>query len=327
MGALGQVEQLDRRGRVVQRTPLVSLPALVGRSPGCDVVVDDAFVCGNHLRLEADTDGGLVAVDLGSVNGTFAVDGAGRCQRVALAADTRLRIGRSVLRVRAAATPVAATERLARPARARRAGGGVLLPLVAVAAVGGLLALDGYLGTFRRMEAVELASQTLLFLFGLACYAGGWSLVNRIVAQEFRFPVHWAIACLMALGMTYANTAVDYAVFLRSPDEVPAALAFLGWSALGTLALFAQVSVFSSWRWPRRLAACALAAGSVMGVFELSSYAGEQHFSAQLDFPGRIEPYASAWLSPESLDTFYSDLDALRAEVDRLAEEDDEDDG
>src|SRR4051794_2146691 len=52
----------------------VALPAdgtiVVGRSTGCDVVVGEATVTRRHLELRA-IDGGWLAVDLGSTNGTW----------------------------------------------------------------------------------------------------------------------------------------------------------------------------------------------------------------------------------------------------------------
>jgi transcriptional regulator with GAF, ATPase, and Fis domain len=43
---------------------------VVGKDPGCDVVLDDAFVSGRHLRLER-RGGRFHLRDLGSINGTF----------------------------------------------------------------------------------------------------------------------------------------------------------------------------------------------------------------------------------------------------------------
>jgi hypothetical protein len=61
------------RGRTVAAGPL-ALPAdgaaVVGRSRGCDVVVDEPTVSRHHLELRA-LEGAWLAVDLGSTNGTW----------------------------------------------------------------------------------------------------------------------------------------------------------------------------------------------------------------------------------------------------------------
>jgi hypothetical protein len=62
--------------RVARREPLaaVALPAsgtiVVGRSSGCDVVVGEPTVSRRHVELRA-IDGGWIAVDLASTNGTW----------------------------------------------------------------------------------------------------------------------------------------------------------------------------------------------------------------------------------------------------------------
>jgi hypothetical protein len=61
------------RGRTVAAVPL-ALPTagavVVGRSRGCDLVVDHPTVSRHHLELRA-LEGAWLAVDLGSTNGTW----------------------------------------------------------------------------------------------------------------------------------------------------------------------------------------------------------------------------------------------------------------
>jgi pSer/pThr/pTyr-binding forkhead associated (FHA) protein len=72
----------------------VALPeagvATVGRSSRCDVVVADPTVSRRHLELRAE-DGGWVAVDLGSTNGTWIM--GRRVGRARVAAGDELVLG------------------------------------------------------------------------------------------------------------------------------------------------------------------------------------------------------------------------------------------
>ena len=61
----------------------------VGRSPGCDVVVTNPYVSKQHLRILR----GLVAVDQGSINGTF-LEGSELLEGAAIVSDGRVRIGK-----------------------------------------------------------------------------------------------------------------------------------------------------------------------------------------------------------------------------------------
>jgi pSer/pThr/pTyr-binding forkhead associated (FHA) protein len=82
----------DRR-RAAAALP-VALPAAgvatVGRSSRCDVVVADPSVSRRHLELRA-VDGGWLAVDLGSTNGTWR--SGRRVARTPVAAGDELVLG------------------------------------------------------------------------------------------------------------------------------------------------------------------------------------------------------------------------------------------
>ncbi len=111
-----------------RRYPLPPGEHVVGRDPGCDVVLDDPALSSRHLRLTVDGQGAVTATDLGSRNGT-SLEGA------SLEADAAepvppgsvLRAGRTLLAVEAprphAATPPArvdGTVAFNRPPRVRR---------------------------------------------------------------------------------------------------------------------------------------------------------------------------------------------------------------
>jgi len=80
------------RGTVL---PLGAAAVLIGRSPGCTLVLDDDYSSSRHARLFLDGDQWFVE-DLGSTNGTFLGD-----QRVTgplpLSTGTPVRIGQNVL--------------------------------------------------------------------------------------------------------------------------------------------------------------------------------------------------------------------------------------
>jgi hypothetical protein len=68
----------------------------IGRTPGCDLVIEDGMTSGYHAQFHLDTAGGVTVVDLGSSNGTY-VNGV-RSQSSRLAHGMSLRVGQTDLR-------------------------------------------------------------------------------------------------------------------------------------------------------------------------------------------------------------------------------------
>ena len=64
MATLGYLEVLDPKGRVSQRFPVQSLPLTLGRAYTNHVIVDDPFVCPEHVTIGYDENGRLRVRDL-----------------------------------------------------------------------------------------------------------------------------------------------------------------------------------------------------------------------------------------------------------------------
>ncbi len=103
------LEIRDRSGAL--RRQVVGATAVVGRAPGCDLVLEGPSVSKRHLRLEAGS-GGVFAEDLGSTNGTR-LDGRRLEGRRALAVDEALEVGDYRLVATVEEPPAAAVARTA----------------------------------------------------------------------------------------------------------------------------------------------------------------------------------------------------------------------
>lgn len=84
--------------RVGQQVPLLTANVL-GRDPGCHVVVDDQFASKRHAAIDL-RDGVYVLTDLGSKNGTL-LNGRPLGAPTELLDGDRIRIGSTVLEYRA----------------------------------------------------------------------------------------------------------------------------------------------------------------------------------------------------------------------------------
>lgn len=69
---------------------------VVGRSVDCAICLDDEWVSREHARIEVDGRGGVWIADLGSTNGTYALDGR-RIARQELRDGDKIRLGRGTI--------------------------------------------------------------------------------------------------------------------------------------------------------------------------------------------------------------------------------------
>ena len=203
MGAVMWIEVLAGHGDVVSRLRVDSEEARIGRAFDNDVVVDDPHVAPHHLRIFRGEDGELVAEDLGTLNGLFREHGRERTQRLPLAAEPGIRIGRTILRVHDARHAVA-PERLMTPPRAHArwaAGLGAVLLV-------GLLLLQ-WLDVTEKPTASLLLLPLLAFVTVLALWTGFWSMLSRIFFGQARFALQLRIAVTACIALVLWEQAAD----------------------------------------------------------------------------------------------------------------------
>jgi pSer/pThr/pTyr-binding forkhead associated (FHA) protein len=80
---------------IAGRTYRVVQPLVAGRSPDADIRLDDPFASDLHVRF-AVGDGGLLATDLGSTNGTFLNEAAITGEVTVRPGDT-IRLGETIM--------------------------------------------------------------------------------------------------------------------------------------------------------------------------------------------------------------------------------------
>jgi len=89
--------KLSLKGRAVRTYSVDKRVVTIGRSPDCEVVLDNTGISREHVRIETTPDGNYQAVDLGSANGTLLNEKPLR--KAYLAHDDQIQIGKFTLRV------------------------------------------------------------------------------------------------------------------------------------------------------------------------------------------------------------------------------------
>jgi FHA domain-containing protein len=308
------IEVLDRSGRVHERVRADAFPITIGRALTNTVIVDDPFVCAEHARIDLAGDGTLMVEDLGSVNGTYTVRPRLRITQLAVEPDCRLRIGQTVLRVRAALHPVApAVPYVQRPALFARRG-----RMVAVLAAS-IVALLGaqYLRTFEELKPLKVAAGIMPFVFMLLAWAGAWAVANRIVSHRFQPLAHCTAAALLGVLYGAFTAGVDYFAFAFAADRSAVVLQWCAATAVLATAFYVHSRLCSGEPTARLVRHCTLAAAGIVGLIAFTTYAADRDDGVP-SFAGQLEPPAFRIVPGHSIDHFVTDAQRLKDRVDEL---------
>ena len=201
METLAVVEVLGRRGEVVAREKIHSLPATIGRGFDSDVILDDEFVAPHHLQLEAADDGGFRVSDLGTVNGFSVLGGPLRKSDAAASVlpGQTIRLGHSQIRV------WRPDSRMAPELPALRTAARSWIEFFVWVSAGlGAVALYSWVGATgsgRGGTIIFAAMSATVVMLG---WSGLWWISSRNAHKGDTFLAHAAIAggmvCLVALS-------------------------------------------------------------------------------------------------------------------------------
>lgn len=227
MGAVMWVEVLSRQGEVAARERIERDEARIGRAFDNDVVIDDPHVAPHHLRVYRGADGELVAEDLGTVNGLYAEHGAQRVNRITLANEPVIRIGRTTLRVHDGAHAVAAEKPLTPPRMHARWALGLGTALFT------LVLLANWLSLTQEVTVHALVVPLLAMATAVAAWTGLWAVISRIFAGQSLFTLHLRIALTASVALLIWDQLAQTAAFSLAWREMSE------YSGLGAWALLA----------------------------------------------------------------------------------------
>jgi hypothetical protein len=312
-----------RTGAVTSRRRVAAMPFTIGRALDNALVLEDPHVDARHAVLMTDdATGDVVAVDQGSVNGIQTIDQQ-RAERVRVRSGAEIRVGRTTLRFRDEADPIAPAIPLHGAALPVGPHVSVLPGLAFFVAVFVLVGWLEWLDTTNRAGTIDALQTGLGLAVATSIWAGIWALVARAVIHQGRFLTHLAIASGLTLLTMVLGAADEWVAFLW-PDA-------RAWSFLSTTASLvllsasvafhlANASLLSS---ARRWRAGAFVSVMFVALFGLFALADDDAFTDVPTFSARIEtlrPSLVPKLDPAGLREVHA---ALRADVDKFVEEPD----
>jgi len=304
------IEILSRHHDVMSRVGVAGEEASIGRGYENDVIVDDPYLAAHHLRVFRDDAGQLVAEDLGGINGTFLDGSTSRVSRLVIDGGRPIRIGQTLLRVRAPDYSVE-PERIA-PAEQHT------LPIVVVVAVTvvlfGFIVLRVWLAQIGEPRLSNYVTPLLTFAGIMVVWVGIWALFSRIFAGRSYLVRNLLIALSGFLASLIYNEFARYASFALTwpaPSTYEYAAAWLILAAV----FFLHLRVISATRlWLKGAIVAALLVVAI-GVQSLQrsealSDSGRQN-TARLLLPPSFR--AVPLRAP---DAFFADVAGLKTSID-----------
>jgi pSer/pThr/pTyr-binding forkhead associated (FHA) protein len=302
------VEVLSRHHDVVARFRCGD-EARIGRAYDNDVVLDDPYVAPHHVRIARDESGALQAEDLGSVNGLHVADSDARVTTVALDGQRILRVGRTLLRVRAPEFAVPPERKAVPVART--------WPMIAVLSVVviGLSLLTLWLNETREMQPSRYFLPVLGVVLVVLVWTTGWTVLSRIFTGIAHFDRHLLIALGGLLAFFLFDELSDYGAFAFSSRGL-ADYAYVGNWILFAALCFVHLRAMG----PRRAAvkggavaalAVAAIAAQTLSRSDDSSLVGQQSYLEGL------KPPMFRLKRAQSLDGFFGETQRIKDALDK----------
>jgi hypothetical protein len=313
------IEVLGRDGQVRSVHKIQRWPATIGRSPECDVVLDDAHMAGEHAALSWSDEAGPQLQLLPSINGGWAGERRLAVGESATLSGTALfQLGATQLRWRSTASPLAPELPLERHQH-QSVKPSALWLAVALPVWLFSLAFEQWLATDPGTPLIDYTAPVLGPLGAVLAWAALWALVTQLFQHRFPFATHlrrvlvWLLA-VYALGIVVP--AVAYALSLPRLLAVEEVVTLVG--SAGLIWWHAVVV------WPRARQRLAIALGVllVLGMGLMTARRQDQQHWLGPNYLSALPPPALRMVSPKSPESLIEQLKPLQGQLQKQAKKD-----
>lgn len=314
----GVVEVLDREGLARAVFKIREWPVRIGRSPGCEVVLDDTHVAAEHAELRW-TESGPELNLLPSVNGGWLGDRRlAEGQPAALTGVALFQLGASHLRWRSVDAALAPEVPMLAHELKRVTRGALWLPVL-LALFLGTQALEHWLSVDPDARWVDYAMPVLGSLAVVLGWAALWSLVNQVFRHRFPFGKHLRRALAWMLAITvigYILPAVAYAFSWPRLMALDGLVFPIG----GALLLWWHATLV--WPRARRGIAVGLACMLFLGLGLQIANRSEQQYWFGPSYLSALPPPQLRVVSAKPVSALIDELKPVQGQLDRMAKKD-----
>lgn len=311
------VELLGRDGRASLVQRVTGWPVRIGRSPACDIVLDDGHLAPEHAELHRDANGAVRLKLLPSRNGGQ----VGR-QRLAAGDEAPLPTGGvfqlagCTLRLRTAADPLPA-EHLLIVDKTRH---WALVPLLLLSMLF-FQWVDRWSAVDPDARWVDYATPLLGPLAMVLGWAGLWSLASQLFQHRFPFTTHLRRALVVLVALQVLEWVLPVIAYSLSWPRL---------MVIESLSTSVAGAILVAWHarlvWPgaRRILGGGLAVLLLLGLGLQVGNRQEQQYVFGPPYLATLPPPALRLASPQPPETLIESLKPLKAELARQARKDNE---
>lgn len=314
------IEVLGRDGQVRAVHKIQSFPAYIGRSPVCEVVLDDAHLAAEHALIHWNEAEGASLQLLPSLNGGWLGEqrlSAG--ESAPLTGSSQFQLGATTLRWRstaAALAPELPLERHQHRSVPPSALGLVLLPLWLL-----WLAFDKWLEVDPGSRIVDYVGPVLGPLGAVLAWTALWSLVNQLFQHRFPFTLHLRRVLVWLLAMVGLSVVLPALAYALNLPRLLALEELIAWPATAALIWW-----HASLVWPRarRAMGGALIGLLVLGLGLNVARRQEQQYWFGPSYMSALPPPALRLASPKPPEALIEELRSLQPRLADQARKDNE---
>lgn len=311
------VEVLDKSGKVHERVRLTRFPAVIGRGYDSDMILSDEFVSAHHAQINVDETGQPTISDLDTENGTYLLPKMQAVNNLTLGAETLLRLGHTLVRVRRPEFPVAPA-RIDTLTHSRLAGvfsSGWMLTALSLLLLG-MLGFHAYQISAQQIKLSKLLLETLEIAILVPIWAGLWAIFSRVFAHHTAYISHAVIATLAVISIFVADTLAEYYAFGFSAQLSADILLHALFGLIVALVLYGHLR-FSTLLSPKHIGVFSgMIAAGVVALSGFTTYVQNLDFNDTLPYPPELKPAQFRMVQEQSLDAFIRAADQLPQKLD-----------
>ncbi len=312
------LEVVDRSGLVRERVSLDQSPVIIGRAYDCQVIIDDPYVCPQHVKVSLVENGELLIEDLGSVNGLSVTKHGAKQSQLQLRPGGDCFIGWTKLRFRRRDEQVLP----ARHDHSRQLVFSLLQQpkFLAILIIFPFLQLmfSSWLEEARQVEPYTLLVAPATVYIFLLIWALVWSVVGKLLVHRACFFTHFALASVMTGLILIADSVIAYVLFMFDMDLLQTYVQLLISFIITVVIIYAHLH-FASRTKPKSQLLIAVLISAMFTVFSVYiEYEGDDEFSSSPEYSVYIKPPMFVFGSTQTTDEFLSGMDEVEREVDTL---------